>query len=380
MEPHIIGSYWTKGTKRPTDALIPDHSPDTKRQKVATDSTSKMLSTSASASASPAPPPARIPQTQRSQQPVAPQATQLPSTTVSSQNPSSAQSVQVTVSAPASTSASASSSAPPQTSGPSLPYMNPEQVVTPTGVKFGQMMERLKTLDKDIKALDSQITNAQSSGQTLNLAGVQKERAAKAHFKEQIKLVLWQHYQKVVHHTKEAMNVQSGSAGPTLPDGSAEAGPSAQPHPPNAPAAPGALSDRSMGPTMEEHKPTIPDPQVLAQFLQPRGGTISAPNGSNPMAGPSQMQPHPATGPETAAQMQKLIEKKGTRPQVLGSASQTPGAMPPETGVHSSATNNQPNQTSIWNGTFLWTFSQFSGQAVVEGQIQALGSMPSSDV
>lgn len=372
MELHKADSYWTKGTKRQTDALLSDQSPDTKRLKVVADPISK------TSSGSPALPSARIPQNQRPQQQVPSQVTQPPPTTVSGQNPS--QPVQVTISAPAPAPASTSPSGPLLASGPSLPAINPdilEQVVTPTGLKFGQMMERLKGLEKEIAAIDAQISNAQNSGQTAILAGLQKDRAPKAHIKEQIKSVLRQHYQKVVL-TKEAPNPPAGSAGPAPLDGSVEAGLSAQSHPSNAPSV---SSERPMGPTIEEQKPTIPDTQVLAQFWQSRGGTISAPNGSNLLAGPSQVQSHPAVTPEVAAQMQKRIENKGIRPQNFGSAPQTSGTMSHETGVHLNATNNQLIQASNgsqWQGTFSWTPPKLSGQVAIEVQMHVVGMVVSA--
>ena len=360
-------SHWTKGTKRQTEALSSDQSPDTKRQKLAPDPISK------TASASPALPSARIPQNQRPQQPVSSQATQSPSTTISGQNPSSAQPVQAATSVPASTPASASPSAPPPPSGPSISIEVFEQVVASSGgLKFGQMMERLKMLGREIANIDLQILNAPNPGQ---IAGLQKERTAKAHLSEQIRMLLKQHYHKL-RLAKESLNAQGGAAGLALPNGSAEAGPSSQSHPPNVPSA---SSERPMGPPMEEHKPTIPDSQVVAQFWQSRGGTVSTSNSSNPQAGPSQPQSHATMTPEVAAQMQKLIEKKGIRPQSFGPSSQTPGATSHETGANSNATNNQAIQ-AMWYGTFSGTFPKLSGQNEV--QVHVVGMLPptSNDV
>jgi hypothetical protein len=367
-------SHWTKGTKRQTDALSSDQSPDTKRQKLAADPISKTLS------ASPALPSARIPPNQRPQQPVSSQVTQSPSTSISGQNPSSAQPVQAATSVAASTPASASPSAPPPPSGPSVPVVNIgifDQVVASTGLKFGQMMERLKMLEREITTIDLQIVNAPNSGQTALLAGLQNERTAKARISEQIKMLLKEHYHKL-RLAKESLSAQGGAAGLALPNGSVEAAPSTQSHPPNAPSV---SSERPMGPTMEEHKATIPDSQVVAQFWQSRGGTVSTSNSSNPQAGPSQAQAqaqaHPTITPEVAAQMQKLIEKKGIRPQGFGPSSQTPGTTSHETGVNSNATNNQPN-ISTWTGTFSGTFPKFSGQVTNEVQIHVVGMFPST--
>ncbi|KAH0833161.1 hypothetical protein J3R83DRAFT_12188 [Lanmaoa asiatica] len=347
-------------TKRQTDSSLSDQSPDTKRQKVVSDPISK------TSSASPALPSARITQNQRPQQPVSSQAPQPPPTTVSGQNPSPAQPAQPTTSVLASTPATATPSAPPPPSVPFIPVINAEvleQLVAPTGLKFGQMMERHKVLEREIATMDSQISNAQNTGQTVIVAGLQKDLASKVHLKEQIKILLRQHYQKILL-AKEALNAQAGAAG------SGEVGPSTQSHPPNAP---GASSERPTGPTMEEHKPVIPDSQVLAQFWQSRGGTISAANGSNPQAGPSQTQSHPTATPEVAAQMQKLIEKKGIRPQSFGSSSQASGTTPHETGVNPNTTNIQALATSTWQGTFSWTFPKFNGQVANEGQIHVVG-------
>lgn len=243
------------------------------------------------------------------------------------------------------------------------------------------MMERLEVLEREITNLDLQILNATDAGQTAILAGLQKDRAPKARLKEQIKMLLKQHYHRILL-AKETLTAQVGTAGSAVPSGPAEAGPSTQSHPPNAPSA---SSERPMGPKMEEHKPVIPDSQVLAQFWQSRGGTISAPNGSNPQAGPSQTQSHPSVTPEVAAQMQKLSEKKGIRPQSFGLSPQTPGTTPHETGVNPNATGDRPIQTintSSWLGTFSGTFPKLGGQATNEAQIHVVGifTPPQSDV
>ncbi|KAG8213163.1 hypothetical protein J3R82DRAFT_11572 [Butyriboletus roseoflavus] len=344
------------GAKRQTDALLSDSSPDTKRKKVAADPISK------TSSASPALSSTRTPQNQRSQQPLSSQVPQPLPTTVSGQKPSPAQPVQPTTSVPASTPATATpTSLPPP--APPISAINSEvldQVVAPTGLKFGQMMERLKVLEREIAAMDLQISNAQNTGQAAILAELQKDLAHKGRLKEQIKLLLRQHYQKILL-AKEALNVQATA----LPNGSAEAGPSTQSHPPNALVA---SSERPMGPKIEEHKSAITDSHVL-QFWQSRGGTISAHNGSNPQAGPVQTQPHPTVAPEVA-----MIEKKGIRPQSFGSSSQTSGTSH-ETGANPNATST-PLTTPAWQGTFSWTPPKLSGQVVNEVQIHVVGVMP----
>lgn len=359
-------SYRIKGTKRQTDAPLSDQSPDTKRQKVAADPISK------TSSASPALSSARIPQNQRAQQPASSQVPQPPPTTVPGRNPSPAQPVQPATSVPASTPATATPSAPLPPSGPSVPVISSEileQVVAPTAFKFGQIMERLKDLEREVAVIDSKISNAQNTGQAAILAELQKGLAPKAQLKDQLKMLLKQHYQKMFL-AKEALNAQAGTAGSALPNGSAEAGPSTQFHPSNAP---GASSERPMGSTMEEHKPVISDSQILAQFWQSRGGTVSATNGSNPQVGPSQTQSHPTVNPEVAAQMQKLIEKKGIRPQSFGPSPQPSGATSHEAAVNPNATNVH---TSTWQGSFSWTPPKLSGQVVNEMQIHVVGTSP----
>ncbi|KAF8558098.1 hypothetical protein OG21DRAFT_1481638 [Imleria badia] len=354
------------GTKRQTDPLPSDQSPDSKRQKVVADSISK------TASASPALSSARIPQNQRAQQPVSSQITQPPSTTVSSQNSSPAQPVQATTSVTA--TPATVSPVPPLSSGPP-PFNNEvlEQVVAPTGLKFRHMMERLQVLESDVKTLDAQIIEAQNTGQTAILPSLQNDQATKTRIKEHIKMLLRQHYQRI-HLAKESLNAQATPAASVLPTGSAEAGPSAQSHPPNAPST---SSERPTGPTMDEHKPVVHDSQALAQFWQSRGGTISASSGSNSQAGPSQTQTHPILTPELAAQMQKLMEKKGIRVP-SGPSSQTSGTTSHETSVNPNATNNQVNQplntnTSAWHGTFSGNFPKLNGQVTNEMQIHVLG-------
>ena len=226
------------------------------------------------------------------------------------------------------------------------------------------MMEHLKVSERDITTFDAQIVEAQNTGQTAILAKLQEDRAIKVHIREQIKLLLRQHYQKIL--------LAKESTGSVIPTGSGAAGPSTQSHPPNAPST---SSEQPMGPAMDEHKPVVPDSQVLAQFWQARGGTISASGSSNSQAGPSQTQTHPTVTPGLAVQMQKLIEKKGIRPPSFGPSPQTSGTTPHETSVNLNATNNQGfnTNTSTWYGTFSGTFPKLSGQATNEMQIHVFG-------
>lgn len=363
-------SYGNKGTKRLTDPLPSDQSPDSKRPKVAANPISK------TSSVSPALPSARIPPNQRSQPPVASQVTHPPSTTVSGQNTSSAQPVHAATSVPASTPVNASPSVAPPPSGASMLAPNRElldQVVPTTGLKFGQLMERLQALDREIEDIDVRIANAQNAGQTAILNALQKERAGKVHVKDQIKILLWQYFHKM-RPAKESQNAPAGTAGSALPNGLADAVSSTQSHPPNVPSA---SSERLTASTTEEHKPVVaPDSHVVAQFWQSRGGTISTPSGGHPQAGPSQVQSHPTVTPEIAPQVPKPIEMKGTRPQSFGPSSQTSGAPSHETSVNPNTTNNQLIQTinsSTWYGTFSGTFPKLSGQATNEVQIHVVG-------
>ncbi|KAG6373305.1 hypothetical protein JVT61DRAFT_6443 [Boletus reticuloceps] len=354
-------------TKRQTEPQPSDQSPDAKRQKVAADPIPKP------SSASPALTPARIPQNQRLQQPVS-QITQPPSTT-SGQNSSPTQPLQAPTSVPVSTPANASPSAPLPLSAPSVSSMNNDildQVVAPTGLKFRQMIERLPMLEREIAALDARIASARDTGQTAVLAGLQEDRTTRSRIKEQIKTLLKQHYHRVLL-AKDSLDAQVGATGPALPNPSTEPGPPTQSHPPNAPSA---SSERPTGSTMEEHKPMVSDSQAVAQFWQARGGTISAPSGSNPQAGPSQMPSHPTVTPEVAAQMQKLIEMKGIRPPSFGPSSQTYGTTSHETGVSPNVTNNQVIQSSnsTWIGMFSGTFPRLSGQGTNEVQIHVVGA------
>jgi len=317
-----------------------------------------------------------MPQNQRSQPPVASQILHPPSTTVSSQNVSSAQPVHAATPVPASTPATAPPSVPPPPPGASIPAPNREileQVVVPTGLKFGQLMERLQALDRDTEGIDVRIANAQTTGQTAVLDALQKDRASKVHIKDQIKMLLWQHFHKM-RPAKESMNAPAGTAGSAPPNGLADAVPSTQSHPPNAPSA---SSERLTISTMEEHKPVVlPDSHVLAQFWQSRGGTVSTPSGSNLQAGPSQAQSHPTVTPETAPQVPKPIEKKEIQPQSFGPSLQTSGAPSHETSVNPNTTNNQLIQainSSTWYGTFSGTFPKLSGQATNEVQIYVVG-------
>ena len=130
-------------------------------------------------------------------------------------------------------------------------------------------MERVKALERDVGILDVAILNEQNNGQTVMLAGLQQERATKAQIKEQIKVILNGQWQKL----QQTRNAQAG-AGSAVQNGSADAGASTQSQPPNAL-------------TTDEYKLSLPDSQVLTQFWQSRGGTASAPSGSNSQAGPS---------------------------------------------------------------------------------------------
>ncbi|KAG9315132.1 hypothetical protein JVU11DRAFT_4255 [Chiua virens] len=310
---------------------VSDQSPDTKRQKFTIDSTSKRPS------ASPALPPARIPipQNQRPQQPVPPQVAPPqppppPPTPAAAPNPPSTQSVQATPAAPASTPATSSSTAQPPPSGPSMTSEFLEQNVDGIGLTFGQAMEHLRTLDREVTMMEEQISHPQIAGQTVVLTKLQKERASKIYIREQIKLRLRQHYHKT-YGPKDAPNPQAGSAASTVQNLTVEVGPSAQSHPPNTP---NPSSEKPPGPTTEEPKPVLSDAQIMTNLWQSRGGTLSV-LGGDPSAGPNQPQPQPTS--EVAAQMQKLIEKKGIRPPVAGPSSQASGTLSQETGINSTA-------------------------------------------
>jgi hypothetical protein len=346
-----------------------------KRQKVTADPVSK------ASSGSPALPAARTPPNQRPQQSLSSQPSKHSTPAqpaISVKHPASAQPIQLT--AGASEPASVPSSAPtpasgPRPSAPVLPALDPEildQVVAPTGHKFGQLMERLAGLDKEIAAIETQMSNAQHTGQTTLLPEFQKEGAKKAHLKEQIKILLKQHYQKVLQ-AKEAQNTQAGTAGdvskagPDPPSVSAVGVSLTQSQTPSN--APDPSTER---PAAEEHRPQIPDSQILAQFWQSRGGTVSAPSGNNLPAGPSQAQLHPSMTPEVAAQMQKLIDKKGFRPQSFGSSSQASTSTSQDTIINPNAVTHPALNSTTWHGTFTWSFPQQNG-ATKEVQIQVVG-------
>ena len=300
----------TKGIKRQTDAVVSDHSPDAKRQRLVTDPISKTLSASPSLSS------ARVPQNQRAQQSLSSQVAQPQPTSIPA---SSAQPVQASVPAPVSTPAS-TSSAPLSNSGGSLPDINPEvleQVVTTTGMKFGQMLEHLKTLERIISAMDAQISNAQNNGQADLLAVLQKDRADRSNVRDKIRSVLRQHYLKMVP-AKESLNVQPGPTGSALSGGLAEAGLSTQSHSLSAPS-----SESSIGPSMEEHK---------------------------------------------SASHSAIL------PQASGTPSQTSGTISHDSGVRPN------NQLIQWGGTFSWTSPNVGGQVGIEMQIHVLGISSASDM
>ncbi|KAF9243561.1 hypothetical protein BU15DRAFT_43066 [Melanogaster broomeanus] len=369
-------------TKRPNESPLIDRSTEPKRHKVAVDPVSK------SSSGSPALPAARIPLNQRPQQPLLSQSQPEKPVTptqpaVSLQYPSSSQpgqTAQLTTSASGTVSASPSPSiqaSAPRPSVPIPPALNPEildQVVVPTGLKFGQLMERLKALDKEIATMEMQVFNAQSTGQMMLLAEFQEDQTKKTRLKEQIRVLLKQHYQKVLQ-AAEAQNAQAGiaadssRAGPIPPIESA--GPSTQAHPSNSPSV---SSERLATSAAVEHKSQIPDSQILAQFWQSRGGTVSTPNFS---AGPSQAQSHPHVTPEVAAQMQKLIDKKGIRPLIFG-PSQASTSTPQDTDTNLNVVNNplmQAVDSTTWHGTFMCSFPQPNGQATKEIQLQVVGML-----
>jgi mediator of RNA polymerase II transcription subunit 25 len=230
-------------------------------------------------------------------------------------------------------------------------------------------MERLKVLDRDIQILELRIVEAQDTGQGAVLAGLQEDRKAKTKIKEQIKELLKQHYHKALL-AKENPNAPAGTVGSALPSGSAEAGPSTPSHPPNAPSA-SSLPPTS--PTVDERKPTAADSQVLTQFWQSRGGTVSTADGGTPQAGPSQTQSHPTVPSEVAAQMQK---SKGIRPQSFGPSSQTSGTTSHEIGLNPNAINSQviqPSNAPSWFGTLLGTFPKNGSQGTIDVQVHVIG-------
>jgi len=109
--------------------------------------------------------------------------------------------------------------------------------------------------------------------------------------------------------------------------------------------------------------------EMMAQFLQSRGGP---PSGA-PQAPSSQNQSYLNITPEAAAaQMQKLMEMRRTRPPSFG-PSQT-GTNPHETGGTSNATNAQHiQQVPAWYGTFSAAIPNFGGQSTNEIQIHVAG-------
>ncbi|KAF8838598.1 hypothetical protein BDN67DRAFT_971308 [Paxillus ammoniavirescens] len=383
--PHVLSLAGFPAPQRTRDHVSTPQShnlspnQDMKRQKVTADPVSK------ASSGSPALPAARTPPNQRPQQSLSSQPskhTTPAQPAISVKHPASAQPIQLTAGAtgpapvPSSAPTPASGSRPP---APVLPALGPEildQVVVPTGHKFGQLMERLAGLEKEIAAIETQMSDAQHAGQMTLLPEFQKEGAKKAHLKEQIKMLLKQHYQKVLQ-AKEAQYTQAGTdvskAGPDPPSMSAVGVSLTQSQTPSN--APDPSSEHPASSAAEEHRPQIPDSQILAQFWQSRGGTVSAPSGNNFPAGPSQAQPHPSVPPEVVAQMQKLIDKKGFRPQSFGSPSQASTSTSQDTIINPNAVTHplmQAVNSTTWHGTFTWSFPQQNG-ATKEVQIQVVG-------
>ncbi|KIK94223.1 hypothetical protein PAXRUDRAFT_143360 [Paxillus rubicundulus Ve08.2h10] len=350
---------------------------DMKRQKVTADPVSKVSSGSPALSA------ARTPPNQRPQQPLPSQPskhTTPAQPAISVKHPALTRPTQLTAgtSVPASVPSAPAPASGPRPSAPVLQALDPEvldQVVAPTGHKFGQLMERLAGLDKEIAATETQMSNAQRTGQMTFLAGFQQERAKKAHLKEQIKMLLKQHYRKVLQ-AKESLNTQAGTAGPDHSSVSAVGISLTQNQAPSNALDPS--SEHPASSVVEEHRSQIPDSQILAQFWQSRGGTMSAPSGNNLPAGPSQAQPHPSVTPEVAAQMQKPIDQEGFRPQSFGSSSQAPMSISQDTTINPNAVNH-PHvpalNSTTWHGTLTWSFPQQNGpgQATKEVQIQVVG-------
>lgn len=209
---------------------------------------------------------------------------------------------------------------------------------------FATLVERLKAIEVEIKAIDAKLQDAQSSGNTAAVEALQKERLPKFHFMAQLRNLVVQS----VKASKAAMagsNTAAGGSGePSQPPPQTQPQPAASSHK-SEDAAPLTVPAPASVPA-EEQKPPISNQQALMQFMQARGG----PGG------------FPSASPEVAAQMQKLINRTGIQSQPFG-GSPKPRAAPPPAPVSITQPELQPQASTssggskYWEGSFTFTTS-----------------------
>ncbi|KAH7884579.1 hypothetical protein F5I97DRAFT_1929424 [Phlebopus sp. FC_14] len=349
--------------KRLNESPLLDRSPEAKRQRLDVDPMSKVATNAPALPAARTPPKDRLPQFTSTQSPqVVPQNTPSPHTTAMQP----AQPAQP-IPAVAGAVSQSNTSRPPLANASVL-----EKVVNPPGITLGQMMERLKQLEMEVRDLDSQIAGAQSTGQAALAVGFQQERSTKSQLVQQIRYVFKQHYQSL--QTKETQAAQPGTASSDeakLNSNDAESVPPNH-QPSNAPDSSAAI---------EERKSQVSDSQVLAHFWQSRGGNVTFPGSNNVTQGTNQGQPIAVVSPEVVVQMQSVNDHKAARSQNIGGTASPLASASQETTSNSNSASNlytQALSATSWYGTFSWKLPRAGDQGAGEIQAYVVGLLAPS--
>lgn len=239
-----------------------------------------------------------------------------------------------------------------------------DQAVTPAGFTSRQLMERLKQLEAEVKALGVQMNAAQQQGKTALVVELQKARAAKSQVGLQIKQVITNHLRNMQANYTPAT---AANADGTRPLQSAVQNDNQPPV-----GAPGPSGDKSTSGALDDHKIQLSDAQSITQFWQSRGGTVNVSPSGTHQQGTNQTMPVP---PEFAAQMQKLVDKQGIRPQSFGLVSQPSSTAPQDASPNPGATSSQgtqPQQQPVWHGMFSWVAPEATPQGAREMQVQII--------
>lgn len=229
-----------------------------------------------------------------------------------------------------------------------------DQVATQSGLTFRQLVEQLKQLDVEVKALDARVAAAKQAGQPAVAEDLLNERTSKSKMGLHIKNIFVNHFRSLQANQNSATTTANA-------DGA---------QPDNQPV-PGPSREKSATGAPEDHRIPLSDAQSLAHFWQSRGGTVNMSPAGTHQQGTNQPVSMP---PEFAAQMQKLVDRQGIRPQSFGLVSQP--SITGDAGANPSATSAQPESQPLWRGTFGCVTPETTGQGSKEVQVQIIALPP----
>lgn len=350
-------------SKRPTDAPLADRNLEAKRQKVASNDPNHRVP-----SGSPALSAAHTPASQRPTRPPSAQPPQTPAVNPPPQL-TAAQPPSASHPPPGNPAHAVPPSPTPAASQPALPhppFFNPamlDQAVTPAGLTSRQLMERLKQLEAEVKTLGVRMDAAQQQGQTALVVELQKVRADKSRVGLQIKQVITNHLRNMQANYNPATMANTDGTRPVQSAVQNDNQPGV--------GVPGPSGDKSASGALDDHKMQLSDAQSITQFWQSRGGTVNVSPSGTHQQGTNQTMPVP---PEFAAQMQKLVDKQGIRPQSFGLVPQPSSTAPQDVSPNPGATSSQatqPQQQPVWHGTFSWVAPETT-QGAREMQVQVI--------